>query len=592
MTANPGSMRNDLSVFLGARRQSRTSPFLFSLGLSVSVLLGVACTEVAEIPGESVVHADDGDPDAAAERPREGAIGEYLDGIEGPPAGLPAASEARALPSHLDAFYRRRAWEPAWFERGWIGGQKLVPEATALVEIARRAEEEGKVRSGSLGLDDLGRRLESLERSPTAKVLAETDAALTWTALHLLSQLAYGPVLPQEAGIRWDVAVREVELARALDEALGDELEDIETRVAPDHPRYQRLVEARDRYRSIVENGGWPRVPKGDVLEVGQEGEAARIRALRHRLAAEGFSPGDGVDGPPVYTAELAASVKRFQSTRTLDQDGKLGPETQEELNVPAEVRLRQIELNLTRWRWVPEQVFRDAIVVNIPGYHLWRYADGEPRLDMGVVVGKPDWPTPVFSDEVEYMVLNPAWNVPVSIVRDEILPKLRENPAYLEENDMVLLEGWGEEARVVDSRRLVELASGDGGGLHLQQRPGPSNPLGTIKFMFPNDDNIYLHDTAARALFGEADRNLSHGCVRVSRPYDLAADLMREKGWSPRDVRSRIAGQGEEENVSLPEKVPVHLLYWTAEVRPEGDLHFYEDIYGIDRAQEKALRS
>lgn len=565
--------------------------FLWVVG--ALVVFAVVWQGARRAPGDGSLRASDEADAAETEAPaRKGAIGAYLDSMEGPPLGLPEVSEARNLGDSMDAFYRRRAWEPAWFGRGWLGGTKLVSEAEAVLSIAGEAEAEGAIRSGGLGLDRLGETLDALGRDPSEETLAEADAALTWTALHLLSQLAYGPVLPEEAGIRWRVAMREVNLAQILDEARDHGFRDLEARVQPDHRRYGQLEEVRERYRSIVEDGGWPRVPEGDVLGVGEEGDPERLAALRRRLEAEGFLEGDEPGEKSVYSRELAEAVGRFQATRTLKQDGKLGPRTQEELNVPAERRLRQIELNLARWRWTPEHVWEDSIVVNIPAYHLWRYVDGESRLDMDAVVGRPDWPTPVFSDEVKYLVLNPAWNVPVSIVRDEILPSYRKNPAYLEENDMVLLEGWGDEARVVHPSRLEELAAGEPRGLHVQQRPGPRNPLGTIKFMFPNENNVYLHDTAARSLFDEAARDLSHGCVRVAKPYELAADLMREEGWSPADVEARIRGGRDEETVSLPREVPVHLLYWTVEVRPDGVLHFYKDIYGIDRAQERAFES
>ncbi len=571
---------------------------LLSVRRSVWLIAGLIALagvwiEVGPLGGDALApRAGEGETTASESEARRSqtAVGAYLDGLQGAPAELPAASEDRNIRRHLDAFYQLRSWEPTWFDQGWLRGVKAIPEARALLARANDAQAKGMVRPGSLEVDLLASRIDALERDPQPEELARLDVALTWTALHFLSQLSYGPVLPSEAGIQWGVALREVDLAGILDQSLEDELRGLEARTEPDHPLYRRLKEARSRYRAIVERGGWPKVPEGEVLEIGAEADPKRLRALRLRLAAEGFLEDDATEmSPAVYSPELAGAVGRFQATRTLMRDGRLGPSTREELNVPAERRLRAIELNLTRWRWIPDEIWDESVVVNIPGYHLWRYVDGEPRLDMEAVVGTSGWPTPVFSDELAYLVLDPAWNVPVSIVQEEIIPKLEENPDYLEENDMVLLEGWGSDARVVDSGRIFELASGNPGSLHLQQRPGPKNPLGTVKFMFPNRFNVYLHDTSARALFDEADRNLSHGCVRISRPYELAAELMEDEGWTPENVEQRV-GRGQKREVPLPEKVTVYLLHWTVEVRPDGALHFYEDIYGIDRTQKVAL--
>ena len=530
----------------------------------------------------------------AVEGPSPGLVGRRLATLDGAPLELPEASEGRRLPRHLEVFYRRRGGEPAWFAPRWLRGLRPTPEVRTLLLRAKEAEETGQVRRGSLAPERVAVALDGLDPEDEAR-LAEVDAALSWTALHLLSQLAYGPVLPSEAGIVWRVDLRQVDLARALDEALDEGLEDLERRVEPRNPRYRQLQEARDRYVRIVAGGGWPRVSEGEVLKPGDAADPTRLRALRQRLAAEGFlrrardsEEREGVGSEPVYGLELYRAVARFQATRTLEVDGKLGAKTQQELNVPAAERLAQIEVNLARWRWVPDSVFEDAIVVNIPGYHLWWLVDGKPRLDMEVVVGKPSWPTPVFSDEVEYLVLNPAWNVPASIVRSEVLPAVLRDPGYLAANDMVVLEGWGDAARQVHPMRVHQVTGGRQ-ELRVQQRPGPSNPLGTIKFMLPNELNVYLHDTAAPALFAEADRNLSHGCVRVAKPYELAAELMREEGWSAREVEVRVRRRAQHA-VPLPEPVPVHFLYWTAEARPDGTVHFYEDIYGIDRSQQEAL--
>jgi L,D-transpeptidase YcbB len=242
-------------------------------------------------------------------------------------------------------------------------------------------------------------------------------------------------------------------------------------------------------------------------------------------------------------------------------------------MNVPAAERRRQVELNLERWRWLPESLGEKYIEVNIPAYELEVVEHGVPTLAMRVVVGKPYLPTPAFSDEIERLVLNPAWHVPSSIVASEILPAIEKDPGYLDKENM-------------------EIVGGSGRTLQVRQRPGPGNSLGQVKFDLPNRWNVYLHDTPADRLFARVTRSLSHGCIRLERPLDLATLLLAgEKGWSRERIEEAIA-RGATLAVPLAQPVPVHIVYWTAWVGRDGELRFRDDPYRVDAKLAQALRS
>jgi len=235
----------------------------------------------------------------------------------------------------------------------------------------------------------------------------------------------------------------------------------------------------------------------------------------------------------------------------------------------------------------VPDDFGPRAVIVNLPGYNLDVEEGGRQVMSMRVVVGEEGWETPVFSDRIRYLVLNPYWNVPNSIFTKEILPELRKDPGYLYAHDMEVVAGERDDSQVVSPSRVWEV--GGASGLRVRARPGAANPLGKVKFMFPNEHDIYLHDTTAAALFEEADRNASHGCIRVERPFELADYLMRDDPqWNGGQLRAAVDG-GEQRDVKLPEPVPVYLLYFTAMPGPDGGIAFYEDIYDLDRTQVQA---
>jgi murein L,D-transpeptidase YcbB/YkuD len=516
----------------------------------------------------------------------------YLQTLRSAPFDLPDP-RGRQLAQAVRTFYQRRGNEPAWFVDG-----RLRPEASELLELLAGLDDEG-LRPRDYRVDALAAELERIGRRDGEPGAAERlEVGLTWAALLAASHLRHGRLTPDAVGASWQIAREGVDLPAVLAEALeSGRLAATLRRLDPVHPQFAGLLKALHRYREIAAQGGWPSVPRGPVLQAGEQGNAERLRALARRLQAEGFlaeippelmSPSDGDAAPSrlVYSRPLAEAVARFQRTRTLVVDGNLGEATQEELDVPLDRRLQQIVLNLERWRWVPDQLGARAVLVNIPGYTLDVEENGRVVESMAVVVGEEGWETPVFSDHIEHVVVNPYWNVPASILRDEVLPALQADPFYLASHDMEVVRGETDAAERV-SDTLVHAAA-EGGDYRVRQRPGKTNPLGQLKLMFPNEHNVYLHDTPADHLFAEPDRSASHGCIRVERPIDLAARLLHRSGWTPERLRATIAS-GRTDEIPLDQPTPVFLLYFTAAVRPDGALELYEDIYGVDAAHARA---
>jgi murein L,D-transpeptidase YcbB/YkuD len=370
-------------------------------------------------------------------------------------------------------------------------------------------------------------------------------------------------------------------LRAALDE---DGFPDMLEPLRPRQKEYRDLIDALADQREVLRNGGWPRVPAGKELKRGDRG--TRVAALRERLRATGELDAPA-DAEPVYDDELAEAVARFQVRHGLEADSSVDPATLSAINVPVEARIRQIELNLDRYRWLPDEFEDRYVLVNIPDYRLHAYDRGRETFEQRVIVGDEYRnATPVFADSMTYLVFRPEWNVPSSILVNEMLPKLREDIYDLARHDLEVVDTEGDSlVRDVSSIDWDDVDSGDL-RYRVRQKPGSSNSLGLLKFMFPNRFNIYLHDTPARELFDQPVRTLSHGCVRIEDPVQLADfALAGQDGWDEGKIREAMGDStaGESRTVPLKRPVPVYLLYLTAFVR-EGELHFRSDPYGKDR--------
>jgi L,D-transpeptidase YcbB len=493
------------------------------------------------------------------------------------PASIKEQKERARAWDELRRFYQKRQYQPAW-----SGVDGPGPHAEELVRaIDGLAVSDGldprRYQADRLaGLMKTVKEDESLE-SPEAQCrLADLDVELSYVYLTLAANEATGRVQPETLRIHWDSQPRHVDLDTRLEKALVSE-EDLAAslrNLAPPSPAYARLRDALARYREITAHGGWPAMPAGPELEKGDRG--ARVAALRARLAASGdLAAPQAQEGQPAPVSDLfddavASAVARFQQRHGLETTGKVDEETLAELNVPVQERIRQIELNLERWRWLPSSLGERYIYVNVPEFRMELIDGGRKVIDMAVVVGKEQRQTPVFSDRMEFVELNPEWNIPPRIANEEIFPKLASDPGYL-------------------ARHNMEIVS-TGGTPRIRQLPGAENPLGQIKFMFPNEYDVYLHDTPADHLFSRAERDFSHGCIRLERPVQLAEYLFKDDPkWSGTRIREAILS-GEQRTVKLPQSIPVHILYFTAWVEDDGTVQFRKDVYGHDAKLAAAL--
>ena len=529
-------------------------------------------------------------PPAVSQLIRETVTSETL------PASFKGQKERARAWEEMRRFYEKRGFTPAWSD-----SSGPLPRAQELVQAIGPLGVEGiapgryqpeKLEALRKEVDEL----ESFEDPRAQRRLADLDVELTNTFLTLATHLSAGRLQPEKLRIDWYTKPRSVDLDTRLEQALAQEgsIANALRSLTPPHEEYARLRQALGRYREIAAKGGWPAVPAGEELKKGATGE--RVRALRLRLAATGDlaaqapAESNGQPAPPpVYDDAVAASVSRFQKRHGLEVTGEVDEETLAELNVPAADRVRQIQVNMERWRWMPATLGERYILVNVPEFYMRLFEGKRVAMEMRVVVGKDQSKTPAFSDRMTYLELNPAWNLPNTILSEEILPKLASDPGYLARNEMEVVKGWGENEEVVSFADVSELGK-PGSPYRVRQRAGNANPLGKVKFMFPNEFDIYLHDTPADHLFDRAERDFSHGCIRLEKPMELARYLLREDPkWTPDAIQDAIAS-GEHASIKLPRPLPVHILYWTAWVGLDGTVQFRKDVYGHDATLEKAL--
>lgn len=461
-----------------------------------------------------------------------------------------------------------------WFD---AGGQ-LTPLAREAMEIFSGAAADG--------LDPADYRVGA----------ADGDAALHASMQRYLRHLHLGRVTPKDLGFR---VVNGSETERDIEVRLqaaitAGRLRQVVEELTPPLAQYRQLRETLTRYRAIAAGPAFSALPPvKNKLEPGDP--YAGAAALRERLLAFGDLGADALVSATHYDERLVESVRRFQVRHGLEPDGVIGRSTIAALDVEPARRVRQIEFAMERLRWLPHRSGRPFIAINIPMFRLWAWdagaAEVSPALRMGVIVGRAvRTQTPVFTDEVTHLIFRPYWNVPRSILRNEVLPAAERDPSYLARHDMELVSGQGDDARPV-AASPDSLSAARAGALRVRQRPGPKNSLGLVKFIFPNDDNVYLHGTPARELFARSRRDFSHGCVRVEDPTALTLWLLKDQpAWTPERIAAAMAGtQTLQVNLSRP--VPVILYYVTAAVTPDdGLVHFADDIYGHDLKLERAL--
>ena len=504
---------------------------------------------------------------------------------------LRAAGEPVYASLVLPSFYERRLYRPAWSDEH--GPTRLTDD---LIGALRRADLEG-LRSEDYHLAAIEAVLAAVradaKRGPALAPdrWAELDLLLTDAFLVYGAHLLAGRVNPETLRPEWVSNRRTADIAVVLEAALtSGNIAGTLASLDPPEVGFRRLREALAHYREVSATGGWPVIPDAS-LRLGER--SSSVAALRERLRLEDdLGPVETQDAE-LFDEPVEQAVKKFQGRHGLTADGVVSAATRAELNVAVERRVEQLELNLERWRWLPKHLGRRHIIVNIAAFELDVVEDEAVVLSMRVVVGRPFNRTPVLSDTMRYLVLNPYWHVPSSIATTELLPKLKRDRSYLARYKLRVFPSSRLDAQEVDPATIEwSTITAARFPYRLRQDPGPLNALGRIKFMFLNKYHIYLHDTPARPLFEETQRDFSHGCIRIQHPIELAVYLLRNDPRWDRDALLAALDDAEDRSVPLPEPMPIHLLYWTAWADADGTIQFRRDIHDRDAPLLTALRA
>ena len=488
----------------------------------------------------------------------------------------------------------QKFYEPTGYAPAWVHGSQPVPQALSLIEVLRNA--------GKKGFDpedyDASRweeRIRSLKDSLSASALARFDVAVSVCTMRYVSDLRIGRINPQHFNFGLSVERKKYDLATFLRDQIltAPDLQAVLDEVEPPFAGYRRTEQALARYIELARNDDGEKLPEvKKPIDPGQSyaGVPRLVRFLRlvGDLPADAVLPGD----PQTYDGAVVDAVKHFQRRHGLEADGRLGPATIKQLNVSLQDRVLQLRLTLERWRWLPADFSAPPIIVNIPDFRLRALdEDNKVVMDMRVVVGKAmRTQTPVFTRDMTYVVLRPYWNVPPGILRSEIVPAIQRDRSYIARKNY---EVTTQDGKVVTAGEISDevLAQLRAGKLTVRQTPGPSNALGLIKLIFPNEHNVYLHSTPSQSLFSRSRRDFSHGCIRVEKPAELAAWVLRNNpGWTLEKVQEGMQNGKDDVTVNLVKRVPVFIVYGTALAYENGEVHFTDDIYGHDAKLAAAL--
>ncbi|MFY9938243.1 MAG: L,D-transpeptidase family protein [Silvibacterium sp.] len=487
----------------------------------------------------------------------------------------------------------QHAYEPSNFAPLWLNGNQPTPQATAIIALLQNSVHKG------LNPDDYDAvhwqgRLDGLKTANDA-ALAEFDAAVTVGLMRYISDLHIGRVNPTHFNFGIDIETKKYDMPQFVTQDVQHavDVRAVLDQVEPTYDGYKRTGVALQHYLDLAAKGDGPPVP--DVTKSVGVGDAYPGTAqLAARLQLLGDLPANAtiVTDAHIYDATLSVGVKSFQERHGLTPDGKLGKDTVAQLNVPLATRVVQLDDALERWRWLPPQFPQPPVVANIPEFVVRAFdADHRVAFSTNVVVGKAmRTQTPVFTKDMKYIIFRPYWNIPPGIVRGEIIPHITKNRGYLATKNMEITDSSGKVITdgAVSDAVLAQLRAGK---LMVRQKPGKDNSLGLVKFIFPNDNNVYLHSTPAQELFSRSRRDFSHGCVRVEKPAELAAYLLRDQPpWTLEKVQQAMQSGPDNQQVNLKTPVPVLIFYLTAIVQEDGSVHFFDDIYGHDKSLNAVL--
>ena len=486
------------------------------------------------------------------------------------------SSENELFRTTLAHLYAARGFQPVWTKRSMIA--ELISGIDAALDD---------------GLDPSDYHITQIRGFYNVPPLTPEDQAscdllMSDAFFTLAAHLRYGKVNPESLEAEWSIhdTRRRTFLEHKIQNALATErIAPLFRELRPQHPGYEKLRKALVRYRAIACEGAWPVLPEGATLKEGKR--ESRVPLLRRRLEASGELAVQSPDSATVFSPELSVAVKRFQKLNGIEVDGVVGATTLKVMNIPVERRIRQLRLNLERYRWFMADMVPTCVMVNIADFTLHYVENGRYRWGTRVIVGQPYRETPVFRADMQYIVLNPQWVIPPTILAKDALPAIRKSLSYLDKKKLSVIDRDG---MVVNPASINwSQYTPENFPWRLQQTAGDHGALGRIKFMLPNKYIVYLHDTPNKELFAKSTRTFSSGCIRVENPVDLAVLVLQDSvRWSRENIQAAI-NTGKTRTLSLPKRIPVFILYLT--VVAEGDeILFRDDIYNRDEALLKAL--
>ncbi|HRH66283.1 MAG TPA: L,D-transpeptidase family protein [Bacteroidia bacterium] len=482
-------------------------------------------------------------------------------------------------------FYRRR-----FYRYAWINQDGIIENTSHLINLL------SNTRVNFTADSILISRLKALHDSLTqmtaglltnSELVHETELTFTAT-FYFVARKEFTEINDSLfRSLEWFIPRRKVNYEGLLDSVLISPVGSVMKMTEPVYFMYQKLKEQLDKYARLVCFEEWPVIPEPEKeLKAGESDSSLLL--IKNRLHVLGDL--DALDSSLVFSETLQEGIRKFQSRFGIEQNGRLVKQVYDELNVSLNSRIHQILINMERCRWLPERPYGPHILINIPEFKLHVYEKEQVLWECNVIVGKTTTNTVIFTDSLEYIVFCPYWNVPKTIVRDEIVPEMVKNPSYLKKHKMEIITYGSPYLSVSPSSVNWNNYLQATFPYMIRQQPGATNALGRIKFLFPNNYNIYLHDTPEKSLFARQARSFSHGCIRIEEPLKLAEYLLEtDSAWS-KDKIWKAMTAGKEKHVKLKRKIPVYILYFTAWVDEQGLLNFRKDLYGHDNKMEQVL--
>jgi len=476
----------------------------------------------------------------------------------------------------------------------WVQNGRVRPQGLAVIELLQNADAKGLAPEDYDGSRWQGRLLK-LDQKPSEQDLVSFDTALTVSVMRYIRAIHCGRTNPKEFKFQLDMEGKQLPLAEFLQTRVvnaGDPAAEIQ-KLEPPFLGYRKLLALLPVYERYAKQDDGQKLPT--ITKTVRPGQPyAGVVRLGRFLQVIGDIP-SGVHLDPnatLYQGAIVDGVKHYQDRHGETPTGNLDARTINELNTPPTARIRQIKLTLERWRWLPHSFPQPPVVVNLPEFRVRAMnPDGTVAFYKNVIIGKAyGHKSPIFEKEIQYVVFRPYWDVPPSIQRNEIVPHIQKDPNYIAKHNFEVVTPKGEV--VTDNQVSLEVLEGIR-SLHLmvRQKPGETNSLGLVKIIFPNPENVYLHGTDAPGLFSQDVRDFSHGCIRVEKPADLVAWVLRNNpGWDLQRVKATMNGDKNNLQVNLVTRIPVLIVYGTATVNEENQIRFFDDIYGYDAELEKAL--